>query len=219
MGKILAIYGAGGLGREILELAKIINATSKRWDDFIFAEVQVEEGQTVNGIKVYDENKIKDEFGEDIEVVIGVGEPAIRKKLFNKVKMEGFTLAILIHPDVHIPDTTKIGEGVVIQMGCFISCNVTIGDYVYIHPHVNVGHDSVLEEGCVIAGFGNIAGAVHIGKYSYLALNTCIKQLLKIGDNCIIGMGSVVFKDVENDMIVLGNPARVVSRNEKQRVF
>ena len=49
---ILAIYGAGGLGREVLELAKIINGRVKRWDDFIFV-IDGEPGNDVNGVKVY----------------------------------------------------------------------------------------------------------------------------------------------------------------------
>lgn len=219
MEKVLAVYGAGGLGREVLELAKIINGREKRWDGFIFIDDGVGIPPLVNGIKVYDYPGTVRQFKGIAEVAMGVGEPAIREMLFSKLKRDGMSLAALIHPDVYVPENTHVGEGVIIQMGCFISCNVTISDYVYIQPHVNVGHDCVLEEGCMAAGFCNISGAVHVGKYSYLASSTCIKQGISIGDNCVVGMGAVVFRDVKDNMIVLGNPAKVISRNDRRRVF
>ena len=195
------------------------NAQTKRWDAFVFAEVNAKEGDCVNGIEVCDENRLREKFGVDLEAVIGVGEPAIRERLYQKIRAEGFAMPALIHPSVCIPENTVIGEGVVIQVGCFVSCNVQIGNIVYIHPHTNIGHDCILEEGCVVAGFSNIAGTVHIGEYSYLALSCVIKQGLVIGKNSIIGMGAVVFRNVEDSMIVLGNPAKVIGRNDRRKVF
>lgn len=216
--KVLGIYGAGGLGREVLELAKIINHKEKRWDRIIF----IVDGATqkeVHGIQVFDYNDAKKKYGAFLEAAIGIGEPAVREKKFVQLKTDGIMMPALIHPSVYIPDTTSVGKGVVIQYGCFISCDVTIKNFVYIQPQCNIGHDAVLSEGCMISGFGNIAGTVNIGSYTYVGMSAAIREGVSVGNNSIIGMGSVVYKDVPDEMVAMGNPARPMSKNTDRMVF
>lgn len=215
---ILGIYGAGGLGREVLELARIINGRVKTWEDFIFI-IDGEPGNDVNGVKVYSYSDAIERFNGRLEVSMGIGEPAVREKLFAKLKKDGIEAATLIHPDVYVPDTTVIGKGVTIQMGNFISCNVKIEDYVYIQPHTNIGHNDVLKKGCVISGFCNLAGGVTVGEFTYLGISSCYKEGVSIGNYTIVGMGSAVYKDIPDEMIAMGNPARPMKKNEDRHVF
>jgi sugar O-acyltransferase (sialic acid O-acetyltransferase NeuD family) len=214
---ILGILGAGGFARELLELAKIINSNEKRWDDFIF--IDVKPGDDVNGTKVYSYEEALEKFRGEIEATVGIGEPATRKRVFGELERDGIEVATLIHPDVHIPDTTTVGKGVTIQTGAFVSCNVTIEDYVIIQPHANVAHDDILKKGCSICGFCNLGGNVTIGEYAYLGLSACVKQGLSIGGDSIVGMGAVVCKSVPDEVVAVGNPARIVRKNEEHRVF
>ena len=209
---VLAIYGASGLGREILELSKIINSDENNWDEFIF----IDDGdvpEIVADCKVYKYESAKAEFGSKLEIVMGIGEPATRMKLFSIIRADGIKTPTLIHPTVHIPDSASIGEGIVIQEGCFVSVGTTIHDYVLLQAKCAIGHDCILEEGCIVSSFDSIAGAVKVGKCS------SIKELVAIGDYSVIGMGSVVFKDVPDEVIAMGNPARVMKKNEDKRVF
>lgn len=215
--KVLGIWGAGGLGREVLELAKIINGRDKRWDGFVF----IVDGATVsevNGAKVIEYEDAKKKF-DGLEVIIGIGEPAVREEKFNLLKDDGIATPSLIHPDVHVPDTVKIGEGTVIQYGCFISSDISIGDNVFVQPQCNIGHDDELADGCIISGFGNLGGYVSIGKYTYIGLSVAIKEHVNIGSYSIVGMGSIVYKDIPDEMIALGNPARPIAGNTDRIVF
>lgn len=218
MSAVLGIYGASGLGREVLELAKIINRKEDKWEKYIF----IDDGdvpEVVSGCEVYKYGSAKEKFGNELQVAVGIGEPAIREKLFAKLKSDGIETPSLIHPDVYIPESTIVGQGVVIQFGCFISCDVTIKDYVFLQPQCNIGHDDVLDEGCMIAGFGNIGGIVTVGKWAYIGLSACVKQLVNIGEYSVVGMGSTVHKDIPEGMIAMGNPARPMAKNEEKRVF
>lgn len=215
---ILAICGAGGLGREVLELASIINLKQQRWDNIIFID-DVKQGQMVNGVKVYTYREAKNNFGQDLELTVGVGEPIKRERIFTEIMEDQIPIATLIHPDVRIPNTAFVGRGVTIQMGNFISCNVSIGDYVYIQPHANIGHDCILKKGCIISAFCNIAGGVSIGEFSYLGSSSVIKEKVSIGNYSIISMASAVYRDIGNEIIAVGNPARPMKRNEDKKVF
>ena len=215
---VLGIYGAGGLGREVLDLACLINKQENRWEQIIFIADSAKE-EKVNGIFVYSFDEALITFKHNIEIIIGVGEPATREKLFNRIKEKGVSLPVLIHPGVSVPSTTIVGEGSVIQCGCFVSCNARIGENVYVQPHVNIGHDDIILDGAVISGMANLAGHVSIGEYTYVGLSAAIKEGVKVGSNSIIGMYSAVYKDVDDGVVAMGNPARVMKNNEDRRVF
>ena len=215
---VLGIYGAGGLGREVLELGRIINGRGKVWEEFIFI-IDGEPGNDVNGVKVYSYNDAIGRFKGRLEISMGIGEPAVREKLFAKLKKDGIEAATLIHPDVYIPETTQIGKGVTVQEGCFVSCNSVIGNCVYIQPKVAIGHNNIINEGCVLSSMANLAGNVELGRYTYVGLSSAFKEGVKVGEYSIIGMYSAVYKDIPDEMIAMGNPARPMKRNEEHHVF
>ena len=215
---ILGIYGAGGLGREVLELARIINEREKKWDDIIFF-LDGEPVIDIYVVKVYSYEDARNKFAGKMEVTMGIGEPAVRERLFQKLKKDGLEVVTLIHPEVYIPETTKIGKGVTIQYGCFISCNVEIEDYVYIQPQVNLGHDDMIKEGCVLSGMANLAGHVTIGRYTYVGISAALREGVSVGTYSIIGMYSAVYRDIPSETIAMGNPARPMKKNEERRVF
>lgn len=218
--KILCIYGAGGFGREVLELAKNINSIQRRWSKFVFIVDGAKE-DIVNGVEVYSYGEILKLHHKqsNFEVVVSIGEPSVRKILIDKLLKDKISIASLVHPSVYIPPSTFIGRGVIIQYGCFVSCNVVINDYVCIQPHSNISHDVVLHEGCMISGFCNIAGRVEIGKFTYLGISSCYKEKIKIGDFSVIGMGAVVCKDIPSNVVAYGSPARVIRDNDERKVF
>jgi sugar O-acyltransferase (sialic acid O-acetyltransferase NeuD family) len=214
---ILGIIGAGGLARELLELAKIINSSEERWDDFVF--IDVKPGDDVNGVNVISYEQALEKFSGELEATVGIGEPATRKRVFGELERDGIEVATLIHPDVYIPNTTTVGKGVTIQMGVFVSCNVTIEDYVIIQPHANIAHDDVLKKGSSVSAFCNLGGNVTIGEYAYLGLSACVKQGLSVGGDSIVGMGAVVCESVPDEVVAFGNPARIEKKNDEHRVF
>lgn len=215
--KVLGIWGAGGLGREVLELANTINKIDKRWDSIIFIVDSVGD-HIVNGVEVYEYNEAKNKIA-NLEVIIGIGEPIIRKNKYELLKADDIDMPNLIHPDVHIPESVKLGKGIVIQSGCIVSVNVSIEDNVFLQPRCAIGHDCRLHEGCIISTFDCVAGAVSIGKYSYLGIGALVKECISIGNHSIISMGAVVFNDIPDAVIVVGNPARVMKKNEELKVF
>lgn len=214
---VLGIYGYGGLGREVYIIANKINRIEKHWDEIFFIDDAVD-SMIAPDVNVYSFLKAKEDFPE-LEVVIGVGEPAIRESLFKKVKSENVNMATLIHPGVYIDNTTVIGEGTVICEGVTITCNVKIGCNTYIQPHAVIGHDISVGNHSVIGTSCQIGGLNHIGERTYMGFLSGTKEGLTIGNDVICAAGAIVFRDLPDAVIVVGNPARIMKKNEEKRVF
>ena len=216
---ILGIYGAGGLGREVYEVAYAINCQRSLWSEIIF----IDDGDDIKDnrkIPIYTFNEASRRFSkESFEVCIAIGEPSIRQILYDKLVAESIKLATIVHPEVSIPDSTTIGEGTIICKFVSITCDINIGNNVYIHPMACIGHDSVIGDSSVVSSFVDVAGDCIIGDGVFLAIGVVMKQGISVGNKSIIGMSSVIHRDIPESVIAMGNPARAMKNNEKERVF
>jgi len=214
---ILGIFGAGGLGREVLIVAKKINTLKSCWEKIIFV-VDNPVTDRVVGVPVVSFVQAQ-ELKNNLEISVAIGEPSSREIVYNRLKENNFKFATLIHPGVYIDETTTIGNGVTICEGATITSCVTIGDNVYIQPHAEIGHDIKIRDHSVIGSNAEIGGTNIIGKRVFIGFMVGTLQGLTIGDDVEISAGSIVFRDIESAMIVMGNPARVIRRNEGHGVF
>ena len=216
---VLGIYGSGGLGCEILDLVKVINALENKWEKIFFIN-DFKEEPIVNSTEVFTFEEFKVKFSADIaKMVIAVGEPKVRQILREKAMKDGYGLQSLIHPNAFVGSETQIGDGTIIQYGCWVSCNTKIGANVLMQPISGMGHDNVIGSDTVISGFVATSGNCVIGEQVYIGLSTPVKENVSIGAGSIVGMGSVVSRDIPNNVIALGNPARAMKINEHERVF
>lgn len=216
---ILGIYGAGGLGRELLILARQINEIEHRWENLIF--IDDTEGLTEKkGKQVisFEEAKLK-YTSENLELVIAVGEPRSRRLLREKIDDAGFSLTVLVHPSVTITKWTNLGVGTIICYNCFVSCDVKVGENVLIQPGATIGHDSQIGNDTVISTFVSLSGGCTIGEETYIGLHVPVKENTIIGSQTIVGMGSVVIRDIPDQVIAIGNPARTMKENIDHKVF
>lgn len=218
---VLAIYGTAGLAKDMFILTQQIELFNAQfWDDIVFIN-DFDELTTFLNKKVYKFTEFCKEYStEAVKIVIAVGEPKSRKILYEKIKSNNYKLATLIHPDTYIYDYSTISEGCIISKGTYISMDVTMDQNVIIvPPNTGIGHDVTIGAHSVIGGCCEIGGYTNIGSLCYIGGGANIKDKLNIGDKAIIGMGSVVLKDVEKEVIVLGNPARTIKNNETGKVF
>ncbi len=213
---ILLIYGSGGLGKEVYDLAKRINKKEKRWSEISFID-DIRGENNLNGIKVF---KFEEIFSlKDTECIVAVGEPDSREKLYNRLKQNSLKIATLIDPGAIISDDSVIEEGCIISPWVLIANGSHIKANSLIQASVNIGHDISVGKHSIISSGVFPGGGDVFGDKVYVGMGANIKEKLNIGSNSIIGMGSSVFSDVPPDMIVLGNPARVIRKNEENKIF
>jgi sugar O-acyltransferase (sialic acid O-acetyltransferase NeuD family) len=218
--KKLCIYCVGGLGKEIFDIATRINIIDSRWDEIYFVDDNEGLAETAYSGRLFTMDKMLIEFDVDtIEVIIANGEPIIRAKLFKKVKKLKLNITSLIDPLASVSSSASIGEGLIAYPFSIIASDTFIGNNVLLNASAIIGHDIKIGNNTVISPHVCVGGATTIGDNSFIGMGSMIKEQLSIGSNVIVGMSSAVHKDVPDDVIAMGNPARPLRRNDDHKVF
>jgi len=216
---VLGIYGSGSLGREVLELARCIQDAQTRWSKIVIIDDYSNE-PSKNGSDLLSFSAFRDLYSSNAaEVSIAIGEPVSRKKVSKAVADADYALAVLVHPSIVISESTTLKPGATVCANAFISCNCILGANSYIQPHAQISHDCVLGDHVVVSPSANLAGSITVGEGSYIGMGAIIKERTSIGEWTIIGMGSVVYKNVGDEVVAIGNPARVIKGNTERKVF
>jgi sugar O-acyltransferase (sialic acid O-acetyltransferase NeuD family) len=216
----LFIYCAGGFGKEVCDIAKRLTKSNKKWDEIYFIDDDVSLGNKFYDKKLFTFEAVLEKNNlNSFEVLIANGEPAIRKLIYNRLKSNKVKLATLVDNSAIVSDTAKMGEGVIVTAYCLIASSAAVENNVVINVKAIIGHDVNIGGHAVISSHVNIGGATTVGKNSYIGMGVQIKEGLNIGKDVIVGMGSVVYNDIPDGVISLGNPAKPMRKNIDRRVF
>ena len=216
----LGIYGTGGFGKEVYDVACRQNEKSKKWVKIFFIDDFKENNTLFYLSNIFSlSHVINNKSFDNVEVVIAIGEPTVRIRIKEKLKQNGIKLGKVIDPSAIISPTAILGSGIIVPSDCIIASSAIIGENVAINVKSIVGHDIILSNDVVVSSMVNIGGACKIGAGTYLGMGCLIKEGLEVGEEVIIGMGSVVHNNIPNRMIALGNPARPMKENIEKKVF
>lgn len=140
-----------------------------------------------------------------------IGNNAVRVRLLKQAKAWGYKTPNYIHPSAVISPHVQMGEGVYVLLGTNIMPYTKIEDYVMISMNVNVAHHNLLEEGTFLSTGVNFGASITAHKRAYVGIGaTIMTGLHELGEDCLIGAGAVVIKDVPSKAIMAGVPAKVI---------
>ena len=144
-----------------------------------------------------------------------LGSNRLRVKFLEYSRKLGYKTPNYIHPSVIISPNVSIGEGVYILLGTTIMPHTIIKDFVMISMGVHLAHHCVLEEGVFLSTGCNFGASIHAHKYAYCGISSTIMTgIHELGEDCLIGAGAVVIRDVPDLAVVAGVPAKVLKYKE-----
>ena len=144
------------------------------------------------------------------KIIFGFGDCDARLKLAEFVKSKGFQLVTAIHPASTISPDVIIGLGTVVVAGAVINSGCLIGENVIINTLAGVDHDCVVRDGAHICPGVHLGGQVTVGRGAWVGIGACIIDHITIGSRSLIGAGAVVVGNIPENVVVYGNPAKVI---------
>lgn len=152
--------------------------------------------------------------------IIAIGDNWGRSNVYNEIinLMPTFEFYNAIHPSVIIGNNVSIGKGVVAMAGCIFNPKSTIGDFTFFATGAQIEHDCFIDNFASVSAGSVLGGHVKISKYSAVTLGVTVLDRIVIGENSVIGSGSLVLKNIPNDVLAYGNPCEIIrSRNKGEK--
>lgn len=190
--KRIAIYGAGGFGKEVrgmLDGQRELYSFAGYFDDY----KQLPE-------------KISDDQFDD--VLLAIADPRIRNKIITTWSKKSVSFSSLISPAVQAHPSVAIARGSIICSGVKFTVDIRLGEFCIVNLNATIGHDVVMGDFCSLMPSVNISGNVTLGNRVFVGTGATILQGITIGNDAIIGAGALVTHDVASGETVIGVPAK-----------
>ncbi len=206
--KDLAIYGAGGFGRETACLIQQINQSNDQWNLIGFFDDGVLKGKLVDSLPVLGGLAEINLNKKPLNLVIAVADPVVRKALVEKITQVQVHYPVLIHPDANAGSSTNtFGKGCIVTAGVIMTTGIKLQDFVILNLSSTIGHDVSLGSWSTVMPGCSISGNVRIGEGTMVGTGARILQNLSIGKHCRIGAGAVVTQNFTDSKTIVGVPA------------
>lgn len=211
--KDIAIYGAGGFGREMASLLKRINSIKKQWNFIGFFDDDKENkpkgscneyGEILGGIDELNHYKVP------LSIILALGNPKILYSVYSKINNSIIEYPNIVAPEASILDCDNfsMGRGNIICSFASMSCNVRLGDFNVFNNRVSLGHDVIVDSFNTFMTASRISGGTTIGRLNFFGVSAVVLPGIKIGKETTVGANSVIMRKTKDHSVYIGNPAK-----------
>jgi len=202
----LLIYGGGGHGKVVLDLAGRAG---------IPVRLIIDDGpitSSISGVEV--RNALQMDWASlgKFSFLVAIGDNSTRCRIFRELLERGGVPRTLIHPFTAISPAAKIGRAVSICAGAVVNPGAVIQDNCIVNTSASVDHDCVVAEHCHICPGVHLAGKVVVGTGTMIGTGASVLPGIQIGEGCRVGAGTVVNRDLPPYVVAWGVPARIRER-------
>lgn len=214
MAEPIVVVGAGGFGREVLDVIGAINSSSATpfWE---VVGVVDDSPSTLNlshlekrGVPFLGPTDVPLGWHAPAAYVVGIGNPRVRRMMAERYDSVSLQAAVLLHPTVTRGFDVSIGEGTVICAGVCLSTNVQVGRHVHLNPHATIGHDTSIGDFVSVNPSAAVSGDCVVQDDVLIGVGGVILNQITVGRGATVGGSACVVRDIPADMTVKGVPAR-----------
>lgn len=199
--KKIVIIGASGHGRVVADIARL-----NGYDRIAF----LDDDETLVSCGEYPVlGRTDSEI--DADVIVAIGNAQLRKKFCEQQKDR---LVTLIHPAAVVASDVQLGAGTVVMAGAVINPGTQTGRGCIINTSSSVDHDNRIGDYVHVSVGAHLAGTVHVGAMTWIGAGAVVSNNLTICESCTIGAGAVVVKDISEEGVYVGIPARLMKKGD-----
>ena len=208
----MIIAGAGGFAKEVYE---VLNQQNRSEETAIYVDIPLEQINFLPNIPILSSTTELEahfeKYGSDC--VIGIGNPLKRFEFTNRILKLGGTFTNVISDNAEIGSIdVNIAEGTIILGGVRMSNSVTLGKGCIVYYNAIITHDCTVGDFVEISPAATLLGNVTVGHFCQLGANSTILPGVTLGSNVVVGAGAVVTKDVPDNTVVAGVPAKEIKK-------
>jgi sugar O-acyltransferase (sialic acid O-acetyltransferase NeuD family) len=204
----LVIVGAGGHGREVLDIVNALNDVAPVFHLLGFLDdepgpwplLDRRDTGVIGGMDALDD--------VDARYVIGLGSAEARRAVDARASAAGLKPATLVHPAATVGSDLRLGPGLVLAAGARITTKVTTGRHVHLNVNATLSHDCVVGDYGTLSPGTHVSGAVTLGPGVTLGSGAVVRQGVQVGAGTTVGAGAVVVRDLPAGVTAVGVPAR-----------
>src|SRR3989344_7257848 len=214
----IVIIGASGQGKNIALLLEQVGS----YDIIGFVDDDhLKKGSIVKGYPVM--GSFAEVFSslyniaDNVAVAFSIGNSDVVERMVRQLKSmeKGIFFPNIVHASVQIDaNGVRLGEGNIFNAYCVVAADITIGNFNHFNRCCSISHDTTIGDYNFVHAGVHPCGGLRMGSKNWLGVGSVVIQGVKIGKNTTIGAGAVVLKDVEDNAVMVGNPAKVLKYKE-----
>lgn len=147
------------------------------------------------------------------DLIVAIGDCRARVDAACFAASLGFSLATAIHPSAVVAGSARLGGGTIVAANAVVNPGTDIGENVIVNTSSSIDHDCVVEDGAHICPRVALAAGVTVGELAWIGVGASVSDGRAIGRRTLIGAGAVVVRDIPDDVVAYGVPARVIRKN------
>jgi sugar O-acyltransferase (sialic acid O-acetyltransferase NeuD family) len=213
------IVGAGGFGREVLNLIDAVNELTSpggaRWNFIGFVaddRPMIPRNSTTELPWLGTVEQALSTIPVGACFVVAIGDPGTRRRVAERFEAAGFTAATLVHPRASLGSRIQLGPGSIVCANSTLTSDIQVGSHTIININSTVGHDAVIGAFVSVSPLCAISGSVRVDEEAFVGTGAALLPGRTVGKKAAVGAGAVVTHDVAPSETVVGNPARPLRR-------